>query len=62
MKFEKLVVKTPKRVGIMMGVREYKNGTVNFRPNGFVYVYWDAHKIDVYSGTFSFQITTKEEK
>jgi len=62
MEFEKLTVKTPDRIGLMMKVREYNKGTINFRPNGFVYVYWDKNKIDVWSGTFSFQITTKEEK
>ena len=57
MKFEKLVVKTPDRHGIMTTVHEYVQGLVHFRPNGFVYVYWGGSgNTDVYTGNYCFEV------
>lgn len=62
MKFEKLAVKTPDRHGLMTSVHEYGKGTINFRM-GFTYVYWgDDGKVDVYAGTYCFEIEPKEVK
>lgn len=62
MKFEKLKVKTPNHDGDLVSVHDYVKGTVNFRVNGFVYVYWGDGKVDVYSGTYCFEIEPTEVK
>lgn len=61
MKFEKLVVKKPDRDGIVDTIRDYNKGTIRTK-NGLTYVYWDSNKIDIYSGTFYFEITKEEVK
>jgi len=61
MKFEILVVKKPDQRGIMDTIQTYKNGIVRTK-DGLTYVYWDSNKIDVYSGTFIFEIITPEVK
>jgi len=63
MKFEKLAVKIPHKTGGLTLVHDYVNGTINFRANGFVYVYWGEDQgVDVYSGNYCFEIEPKEVK
>jgi hypothetical protein len=59
MKFKKLIIKTPDSHGIMCTVQKYNEGTVIFRPNGFVYIYRDSDNTDVWSGNFQFIIKKK---
>jgi len=59
MRFEKLIVRKPDSKGILDLIRSYKKGIVRTK-DGLTYVYWDSNKIDVYSGTFIFEITTPE--
>ena len=62
MKFEKLAVKTPNHDGELIKVHDYAKGTINFR-TGFTYVYWgDNGKVDIYAGTYCFEIEPKEVK
>lgn len=61
MKFEKLVVKKTDQKGIMDVIRTYRIGIVRTKES-LTYVYWDSDKIDIYSGTFIFEITTPEVK
>jgi len=62
MKFEKLVVSSIFDVyGELTLVKTYNKGTLRTK-DGLIYVYWDSNKIDIYSGNFSFEITTPEVK